>query len=291
MNSSIQDPKYGPSCYQVDPKALKSPPGGAPGLTDPADQCPASSEDCLFLDIYAPASAFDQNGKPLGKLPVVVWFYGGAYVFGCKDYSGLPLYTGESILAASGYKAIFIAGNYRLGAFGWLAGSYMQTVGQTNAGLYDQALLLDWVQKYITQAAGDPAQVSAWGESAGAGSILHHLIREGGTGAHKPQFTTFLAQSPAFEWSWDNSKDGTLDTIYKNFSSLAGCGSQYNMTCLRSKDISTLATANQELFDQVRQTGLFPVGPSVDGVWVQKIPAVSFANSTMSILLAIERLS
>ncbi|KAK3366297.1 carboxylesterase family protein [Lasiosphaeria ovina] len=224
---------YGPACYQIQPKALSNPPGGSHSIQAPRDSL-EQSEDCLFFDVYAPASAFDQNGNPIEKLPVIVWIYGGAYAFGSKDLGGgLPVYT-----------AIFVAGNYRLGAFGWLAGSYMQDKGQPNAGLYGPAPLLDWVQKYVGQAGGDASQVSAWGESAGAGSVLHHLVRE-----VSPGFKTFLAQSPAFEWSWDISPDGTLDTIYRNFSSHAKCGFRYEIECLRGARVEDLERANQQLFD------------------------------------------
>lgn len=244
----------------------------------PLDGSMPQSEDCLFLDIYAPASNFDENGKPIKQLPVIVWFYGGAYAFGSKNLGGdLPLYTGQSMLAAQDYQAVFVAGNYRLGAFGWLAGSYMESAGQPNAGLYDQSLLLSWVKNYIAKAGGDPTNVSAWGESAGAGSILHHLIREGGT--KDPLFRNFLVQSPAFEWSWDNSKDGTLDNVYRTFSNLSGCGYTYDISCLRDKNITDLIQPNQDLFANVKQTGIFPIGPSVDGQWIQTIPALSFANS------------
>lgn len=257
---------------------MKHPPGGQPGVQLPRDDAPAQSEDCLFLDVYAPASNFDENGNPIQKLPVIVWFYGGAYAFGSKDLGGgVPLYTGQSMLAAQDYNAIFVAGNYRLGAFGWLAGSYMESEAQPNAGLHDQALLLEWVQEYISQAGGDPTNVTAWGESAGAGSVLHHLIREGGT--KDPLFQSFLVQSPAFEWAWDNSKDGTLDNVYRNFSQLAQCGYGYDILCLQNQTIDTLVEANQELFNNVRPTGLFPVGPSIDGKWIQTIPALSFASS------------
>jgi len=278
LNSSLQDSNYGFMCHQIDTSTLKNPPGGRrPALLAPHEGAPDQSEDCLFLDIYVPAAAFDANGNPRVRLPVTVWFYGGAYAFGSKELSpDIPLYTGQSMLEASGYQHMFVAGNYRLGAFGWLAGSYMEKVGQPNAGLYDQALLLDWVQKYISQAAGDPTKVSAWGESAGGGSILHHLVREGGT--VNPKFSSFLVESPAFEWSWDNRTGGTLDAVYRNFSHFAGCGPNFNFRCLTTLPEEDLANANQALFDSVKQTGMFPVGPSVDGRWIQTIPTISFAS-------------
>ncbi|KAJ3457968.1 hypothetical protein MRS44_012077 [Fusarium solani] len=269
-NSSVQPPSDGRSCIQIDTSQLDKPPGGENPINDPADSDPDTSEDCLFLDLYVPKSVID-NGTPA---PVVVWIYGGAFAFGSKNQLG-PLYTGQSILSASKYQTIFVAGNYRLGAYGWLAGNYMQTAGQPNAGLYDQALLFQWVQTYIGQVNGDKDQVSAFGESAGASSILHHLIREGGT--IDPTFDRFAVQSPAFEWAWDNSPNGKLDKIYKNFSDLAGCGQNFDINCLRSS--TNLSEANQALFNSVRQTGLFPVGPAVDDVWIKTIPTLSFANN------------
>ena len=81
-------------------------------------------EDCLFLDLYVPI-AVANSGKPA---PVVVWIYGGAYVYGSKDdfdLAKIPLYSGEGAIDAGSDGIIFVAGNYRTGAFGWLAGSYL----------------------------------------------------------------------------------------------------------------------------------------------------------------------
>ncbi|KAI1497689.1 Alpha/Beta hydrolase protein [Biscogniauxia marginata] len=272
-NDTVQPVADGRNCIQVDTSKLKNPPGGKAPLNDPRDGNMKQAEDCLFLDIYAPFSAFDPDAK---ALPVVVWIYGGAFAFGSKDQLE-PLYTGQSIITASDNQTIFVVGNYRLGAFGWLAGDYMQKAAQPNAGLYDQALLLEWVQEYVGQVGGDKNKVSVWGESAGASSILHHLIRE--DGKKDPLFRTFIAMSPAFEWAWDNSPGGRLDEMYKNFSGFTGCGCEYDIACLRQLDIRNLTAANQRLFTTVRQTGLFPVGPAVDGEWVKRIPTVAFSKN------------
>ncbi|KAF4873142.1 Secreted lipase [Colletotrichum siamense] len=244
-STAIQPVSDGRNCIQIDPNGLRNAPGGQNPVDTPDDQ----------------------------PLPVVVWIYGGAFAFGSKNQIG-PLYTGQSIIAASNYQTIFVAGNYRLGAYGWLSGDFMQKNAQPNAGLDDQALLFEWVQKYINKVSGDASQVSAWVESAGGGSILHHLIRE--DGAVDPTFKTFAVQSPAFEWAWDNSPMGKLDQVYQNFSSLAGCGFAFNLTCLQES--TNLTAANQALFDTVKQTGLFPVGPAVDDKWITTIPTISFAN-------------
>lgn len=63
---------------------------------------------------------------------------------------------------------IYVAMNYRLGAMGWLSGPSLQAAGGvSNAGLYDQRLALEWVQKNIHLFGGDPNQVTVMGESAG----------------------------------------------------------------------------------------------------------------------------
>lgn len=156
----------------------------------------------------------DAKIKGIANTPVVVWLFGGAFVFGSKNYllggpDNDPLYNGTGILNASPGNVIFVAGNYRLGAFGWLAGTTMQNQGLPNAGLSDQRLLFSWVQDFIHLVGGDKKQVSAWGESAGAGSILHHLIShdpKSSTGALlKPNFTKAAIQSPAYEWQWYGS--------------------------------------------------------------------------------------
>ncbi len=94
--------------------------------------------------------------------------YGGGYTAGSKGGSGNPSGLIASSQAGGGEGIIFVALNYRLGAFGWLAGPTLQASGGvSNAGLYDQRLGLEWVQKNIHLFGGDPKQVTVMGESAG----------------------------------------------------------------------------------------------------------------------------
>ena len=205
---------------------------------------------------------------------MVVWFYGGAYVFGSKnefDISKIPLYSGQGLLKATPDPLIFVAGNYRLGAFGWLAGSYMEKTALPNAGLYDQRKVLEFVQKYIKKVNGDLTAVSAWGESAGAGSILHHLVSM--DGEQDPLFSRAVLQSPAFEWQWDRT--GSLNDTYTKFASLAGCKTG-NLQCLQSASEDSLDSANQDLFQSTTACqGVFPLGPSLDGHLINTLPAVA----------------
>ena len=244
------------------------------------------TEDCLFLDIYVSATLLPNGGPPPStSASVVVWFYGGAFVAGSKGGNdpNNPFYTGVGAINAAnalGQPLVFVAGNYRLGAFGWLAGQYMETAGTPNAGLLDQRLLLQWVQTYIHLVGGDNSTVSAWGESAGASSLLHHLVLQ--DGQTDPLFTRAFIQSPAYEILWDT--DGTLNKTYQDFVRLAvpNCTS-FNISCLRDPalvlDHPALVTANHDLVTEYFTTHIFPVGPSVDGTLIKSLPANRFASS------------
>lgn len=264
------------SCVAVNPSE-KCVPGDDSPIYDP--KCPNATvglfqEDCLFLDIYVPLSVLQSTTT---KASVAVWFFGGAFLFGSKhefDITQLPLYSGTGVLSVASEPLIFVAGNYRLGAFGWLAGSYMETAGAPNAGLLDQRMILSFVQQHIGKVNGDSSSVSAWGESAGAGSILHHLVAK--NGQQDPLFSRAILQSPAYQWQWNRT--GTLNDTYSQFATFAKCFTG-DMSCLQSADESTLREANQELFrSKSACQGIFPVGPSLDNSLVLTLPAVALQN-------------
>ncbi|KAL8933307.1 MAG: hypothetical protein Q9211_005851 [Gyalolechia sp. 1 TL-2023] len=265
----VQDGSYGPICIQA-------PIRGTSPIAQPLNQSRAgipvpsfkeASEDCLFLDLYVPAKAID---NPSPKLPVISWFYGGSYIFGGKDQiEPVPLYDGTGLLQQSGSNVIFVASNYRVGAYGFLAGDTMEKQGLPNTGLYDQRAALQWIQDYIGLVGGDKAQVSAWGQSAGAGSILHHLVAFGGT--QDPLFSKAVLQSPAFALKFD--RKGLLEQTFNGFAALAGCAGQ-GVDCLRAASAETLDNANTALLTG----GTFSVGPSTDGNLIRQLPSLEFAS-------------
>ena len=75
---------------------------------------------------------------------------------GSKESWGSP----NNIISASQEDGsdgiIWVAMNYRLGAFGFLSGPTLQKDGTANAGLYDQRLALQWVQENIANFLGGP---------------------------------------------------------------------------------------------------------------------------------------
>ncbi|KAL6720357.1 hypothetical protein ACLMJK_002278 [Lecanora helva] len=265
-----QDGSYGPICVQVPP--APGTPGALPSTASQDEGKQAGSRagrtslnlfrDCLFLDVYVPAAAIK---NPSLKLPVISWIYGGAYVFGGKDSFGpaLPFYDGTGLIQESG-------GN--VGAYGFLAGTSMEEQGLPNAGLYDQRAAFQWIQNYIHLVGGDPASVSAWGQSAGAGSIMHQLVAFGGSQASL--FSKAVMQSPAFALKVD--RKGDLEQVFQNFTQLTGCSGQ-GVACLRAASAQTLQRANSALNQEV-PAGTFAVGPSADGNLIRQSPALELAS-------------
>ena len=148
----------------------------------------------------------------------------------------------------------------------------MESDGLPNAGLYDQRAALQWIQSYISLVGGDPKQVSAWGLSAGAASIMHHLVSFGGT--QNPLFSKAVMFSPAFQPMLD--RKGSLEQTFQNFTTLAGCAGQ-GLACLRAASAHTLQNANTKLNEQGPE-GIFAVGPSADGKLIRQVPALEYAS-------------
>jgi para-nitrobenzyl esterase len=121
------------------------------------------SEDCLFLNVWTPATAAD------ARLPVLVYFYGGGFTAG--DGSE-PRYDGAA-MARRGIVALTV--NYRLGVFGLLAHPELTKESPRHAsgnyGLLDQSAALQWVRDNIAAFGGDPQKVTIAGESAGSISV------------------------------------------------------------------------------------------------------------------------
>ena len=196
-------------------------------------------EDCLFLDVAIPLVVENE------LYPVIVWIHGGGFVYGAKDwdiYSPAGFYR----RASANNKFLFVALNYRMGAFGFLSGpAFKAEEGQSNLGLHDQRLALKWVQDNIAKFGGDPNQVTVMGESAGAGSITHHLVwNEESKEEAKVLFQRAILQSPAWVPVPGTSKGFNLqDDTYESFLEIVGAEGLWD---LKGKDIQSLVEANRK---------------------------------------------
>ncbi|KAI1913176.1 hypothetical protein LOZ61_002943 [Ophidiomyces ophidiicola] len=255
--SGIQDGSYGHNCI-----AATLPP---PYDNDPVFRrlVKTGAEDCLFLDVYVPGKVI--RIKKSWKLPVVFWIYGGGYLSGSKDQDlAHGLYSGTNLITRANGNVVVVTINYRLGAFGFLAGTTMEATALPNAGLHDQRAALQWVQDFIHHVGGDRDNVSAWGESAGAGSILHHLIAEGGS--LDPLFHRAVVMSPGITPIID--RKGQVEEMFKDFTKAAGCESQ-GIECLRAANVSTLTDANEKV-------AIY--NPMPDGRYIRRIPDVELSE-------------
>jgi carboxylesterase type B len=127
-NSTVQDGSYGNQCpnSQINGMNLFGDDSDYELATDTNDfmsnvadafENVDGSEDCLFLDVYVPGEAV--RSPNTAKLPVMYWFFGGGFVLGGKNYVEplMPFYDGKGLIEQSQNRVIFVASNYRLGAF------------------------------------------------------------------------------------------------------------------------------------------------------------------------------
>ena len=125
------------------------------------------SEDCLFLNIFAPDTA-----KEGDKLPVLIYIHGGGFTGGCgheKHFDG-PVWPTQGIIG--------VTLNYRLGPMGFVCLPQLkEEAGFTgNYGLYDQLTAIQWVRDNIAAFGGDPEKITIMGQSAGAMSVQQHSL-------------------------------------------------------------------------------------------------------------------
>jgi para-nitrobenzyl esterase len=153
-----------------------------PGIRE--SRAPAKSEDCLFLNIWAPEET------RAGGWPVIVWSGGGGFNTG----GGAFVVEDMARLAARG--AVVVSFNYRLGIFGFLAHRALSAespVGSSgNYGLMDQVAALEWVRENIAAFGGDGNRISYMAESSGAAAGLLMLAME----RKRPLFDRAVLLSP-----------------------------------------------------------------------------------------------
>jgi len=217
-----------------------------------------ADEDCLYLNVWAPSQG---NGSISSGLPVLVFFHGGAFLGGSGyQMFGCPLYNAQQLAADIG--AIVITVNYRLGALGFTAHAEMMAESGTtgNYGLQDQRAALRWIRSNIVGFGGDPGRVTIMGESAGAVSVLHHMVLP-----KSDLFSRAISMS-GYEVTW------SLDRAYttaEHYIAAAGCDQAASkLECLRAAPLKKLMNAQGKVLfapekDLIERAVLY--GPVSDG--------------------------
>ncbi|KAJ7719018.1 Alpha/Beta hydrolase protein [Mycena maculata] len=220
------------------------------GSTMNGDAGGAGTEDCLNVNIYAPAGA-----KAGADLPVLVYIHGGGYFYGNPRNWPFDAWIHQSP------NVVIVSVYYRLDSFGFLAiPEFSDSAnGDFNAGFLDQVQALQWVKQNIAAFGGNPAAVTINGESAGGSSVELHLVAKTG----QDLFHGVIAQSV---YRTGLATPEQRVPMFQLFASKAGCGTgsvTAQLACLRSASVSALAPAQD--FVQGTTSGFRLFQPVVDG--------------------------
>ncbi|KAH8985170.1 alpha beta-hydrolase [Lactarius akahatsu] len=223
-------------------------------------------EDCLTLNIFAPAHA--RSGS---RLPVVVWIYGGGFEVGSS-----ALYDGGVIVNRSmalKEPVVYVSINYRKIdaslAFGFLASQEVKDAGVGNLGLHDQRMALRWIQKYIHEFGGDCSKVTIWGQSAGSISVSFQMLANGGNteGLFRAAFMQSGSPTPIGDINYGQQ-------YYDYLVERTGCSCSSNtLACLRAtpyKKLKAAVDSTPSIFTY--QSLALAWMPRVDGVFLVDEP-------------------
>lgn len=201
--------------------------------------------------------------NPVSSGQMLIYHIGGGYTAGSKIGSGDPSGLIERSRTNTSDGVIYVALNYRLGAFGWLSGPTFQEDGTANLGLYDQRLALEWVQNSIHLFGGDKNRVTVFGESAGGGSIMHQITAFGGSAPSL--FQQAIPQSPGWQQIGSPYDQEQIFTSFLKETNVT------SLTELRNLSSEELIAANARLV-AASPYGSFTFGPTVDGDIVPQDP-------------------
>jgi para-nitrobenzyl esterase len=232
------------------------------------------SEDCLFLNVWTPATTADP------KLPVMVWIYGGGWVNGG---SSPPIFDGTQFAKMG---VVFVSFNYRLGRFGYFGHPALSAESPSgplgNYGYMDQIAVLKWVQQNIAAFGGDPKKVTLFGESAGGGSVLAMMISPMARGLFQQ---AIIESAPARD-----STTGLPQLMGKAGFLSKPTGESAGLAFAKSKGISGTDSAALDalrklpadaVLDGLNMMSLFQafrtyVGPMIDGQVIVETTATAF---------------
>lgn len=265
------------------------------------------SEDCLYLALYSRPWI----PTPTAFLrPVVIVFHGGGFIRGSASFpspslSGFPPSAYPILNVSSSTDLVFIYPAYRANAFGFLAGSQIvnDAYSDTNVGLLDQRAAIRWAKKYARAFGGDPEDISIWGQSAGGGSVLAHVIadqsfdsdphqigdkgRDGGGGLFKKALLsspywpkTYTSTSQESQWVYDTlvnltgcnpSTSSPPSSSFLPGKEIGSGGGDTTLACLKSLPVQAIRQAAEYIASShTYTTSSYTFAPVIDGLFLKK---------------------
>ncbi|KAL1477028.1 hypothetical protein MTO96_036083 [Rhipicephalus appendiculatus] len=210
------------------------------------------SEDCLYLNVWAPLASTQQG------FPVLVWFHGGMYQVG-SAYEAR--YNGSALAALN--DVVVVSCNYRLSLLGFLDLNHTMTPG--NLALWDQRAALQWVQRNIRAFGGDPGRVTIFGESSGAILLHGHILSPHSRGLfHR----VFLMSGSMSIYPCEHSMSENIARV-NAISEAVGCGSYEGVTdpgavldCLRDRPAEDIGAVKTVKLRPTCENEFIPCRPS-----------------------------
>lgn len=229
-----------------------------------------NSEDCLYLNIFVPSDAYNQNSTPRHKdnelinFPILVFFHDSIFKNGS---SALDIYNPSAFVAAT--KVIVITVNYRSGVFGFL---HLENHFPGNQGLLDQNLALKWIKKNSQKFGGDPNRITVLGQGGGASLTGYHLF-------YKKSWDLFqnmilLSGTPLIESLSPISKQTANKKANSLISSL-GCLNENieTLSCIQNIEGNKFLEETSDFIPFLSSSSFF--GPVVDEIVLSETPVNS----------------
>ena len=265
LSSELIQPKNKNFCIQ-----RTSSFGGSADYVDD-DSLISGSEDCLYLDIFAPLN------KSKKLLPVMFWIHGGGNTSGLKD-----IYDFRKLVKK--HNVIVVRINYRLGPFGWFTHPAIQglqhgTDKTSNFGTLDIIAALEWVKENINLFNGDPNNVTIFGESAGGHNVLSLLVSKRAEGLfHKAismsGYTTSVSVEEAYKQNNQsfNSNHSSWEIVNKIIKDTPNKKKQaeYNIKEIRETLLSLSASEFYEYYSDRKTYEEIPLLAN-DGIVIPEI--------------------
>lgn len=209
------------------------------------------SEDCLYLNIWAPCEPLLPQSRP-----VLFWIHGGSNYLGSGSD---PTFDGTKFAEAE--KVIIVTYNYRLGLLG-----FFDDGGSTNFAVKDTIKALEWVKKNIGKFGGNPNLITVFSNSSG-GSIVRALMSSPSASG---LFKRAILQSDAEAYGF-NKRSVSNDKITSQFLNALDCADK---ACVKSKSVSDILQAQAQTLSLALTSGdlsinnAYPLGPVIDGALI-----------------------